>query len=120
MAAEELDETDNQNSTSLPYLLLTPRNIHLHTCEPHFEPDQSYSNMFLAHASLYVLGDVWLAGTLKALAFRKLNKTLCIFKLGDKNIEDIISLARYAYREEGRGSEEGISSLRVWFVSTWL
>jgi hypothetical protein len=49
---------------------------------------------------------------LKALALHKLHKTLCIFKLDDKNIEDIISLARYAYREEGRGSEEGIGSLR--------
>jgi hypothetical protein len=37
---------------------------------------------------------------------------LCIFKLDDENIEDVISLARYAYREEGKGSEEGIGSLR--------
>jgi hypothetical protein len=43
---------------TLPYPLLTPRNIHLRTCEPHFQPDRSYSNVFLAHASLYVLGDV--------------------------------------------------------------
>jgi hypothetical protein len=45
------------------------------------------------------------------LALHKLHKTLCIFKLDDENIEDVISLARYAYREEGKGSEEGIGSL---------
>jgi hypothetical protein len=37
---------------------------------------------------------------------------LCIFQLDDANIKDIIDLARYAYNEEGKGSEEGIGSLR--------
>lgn len=99
---------------SLQYPLLTPRNIHVHTCEPngHFEPDRSYSDVFLAHASLYVLGDFWLSDTLKTLALHKLHQTLCIFQLDDKNIEDIIDLARYAYNEEGKGFEEGIGELR--------
>jgi hypothetical protein len=99
---------------SLQYPLLTPRNIHLHTCEPAeiFEPDWSYSNIFLAHASLFVLGDFWLIDTLKALSLHKLHKTLCIFQLDDANIEDIIDLARYVYNEKGKGSEEGIGSLR--------
>lgn len=99
---------------SLQYPLLTPRNIHLHNCEPagHFEPDRSYSDVFLAHASLYVLGDFWLSDTLKTLALHKLHQTLCIFQLDDKNIKDIIDLARYAYNEEGKGFEEGIGELR--------
>jgi len=99
---------------SLQYPLLTPRNIHLHTCEPagHFEPDRSYSDVFLAHASLYVLGDFWLSDTLKTLALHKLHQTLCIFQLDDKNIKDIIDLARYAYNEEGKGFEKGIGELR--------
>ena len=98
----------------LRYPLLTPCNIHLHTCEPakHFEPDRSYSNVFLAHASLYVLGDFWLSDSLKALALHKLHKTLCIFQLDDENIKDIIDLARYAYKEEGKGFEKGIGGLR--------
>ena len=103
------------NFHSLQYPLLAPRNIHDHTCEPveHFEPDRSYANVFLAHASLYVLGDFWLIDSLKALALYKLHKTLCIFQLDGKNIEDIVDLARYAYTDEGKGLEEGIGRLRA-------
>jgi hypothetical protein len=99
---------------SLEYPLLTSRNIHLHTCKPaqHFELNRSYSNVFLAYTSLYVLADFWLIDTLKALALYKLYKTLCIFQLDNKNIWDIIDFAKYAYNEEGKGSEEGIGGLR--------
>jgi hypothetical protein len=93
--------------------LLGPRNIHLHTCRlVGFEPDRSYSNVFLAHASLYVLGNLWLIDTLKALAIYKLHKTLCIFKLDGKNVADIVDLARYAYQEEGQGPGDEIGRLR--------
>jgi hypothetical protein len=93
--------------------LLAPRNIHLAKCEPaEFEPDRSYSDVFFAHASLYVLGNLWLIYTLKALAIYKLHKTLCIFKLDGKNVADIVDLARYAYREEGQGSGDEIGRLR--------
>ncbi|KAL2061306.1 hypothetical protein VTL71DRAFT_7579 [Oculimacula yallundae] len=90
------------------------RNIHHLTCEPAeiFEPGRSYSNVFLAHAALYILGDFWLVDNLKALALHKLHKTLCIFQLNDENMMDIVDLARYAYREEGKGMEAGIGSLR--------
>ena len=99
---------------SLKYPLLSPRDIHHHTCEPveNFEPSRSYSNVFLAHASLYVLGDYWLIDSLKALALYKLHKTLCVFKLEGENIQDIVDLARYAYIE-GKGVEEGIGKLRT-------
>jgi hypothetical protein len=43
-----------------------------------FESNRSYSNVFLAHDSLYVLGGFWLSDTLKALVLHKLHKTLCI------------------------------------------
>ena len=68
--------------------------------------------MFLAHASLYVLGDLWLIDALKVLALYKLHKTLCVFQLDDENIDDIVDLARYAYTEEAKGLEEGIGGLR--------
>jgi hypothetical protein len=86
-----------------------------HTCEPVkvFEPDRSYCHVFLVHASLFVFGDLWLIDPLKTLALHKLNKTLCIFKLDDKNITDIISLIRFAYTDEGKGLEEGIGRLRT-------
>jgi hypothetical protein len=99
---------------SLQCSLLAPRNIHHHTCEPagQFEPNRSYSNVFLSHASLYVLGDFWLINALKALAIYKLHKALCIFELDGKNVADIVDLARYAYKEEGKGLEDGIGRLR--------
>ena len=99
---------------SLQCHLLAPRNIHHNTCEPAetFEPNRSYSNVFLSHASLYVLGDLWLIDALKALAIYKLHKALCIFELDGKNAADIVDLARYAYREEGKGSEDEIGRLR--------
>lgn len=68
--------------------------------------------MFLAHTSVYVLADFWFTDTLKALALYKLHKTLCIFQLDDKNIWDIIDLARYVNNEAGKGLEEGIGGLR--------
>jgi len=100
--------------SSLSYPLLAPRNNYDSTCEPveEFEPDQCYSNVFLAHASLYILGDYRLIDSLKALALYKLHKTLCIFQLNNENVEDIINLARYAYSAEGKGFEEGIGELR--------
>ena len=65
--------------------------------------------MFLAHASLYVLGDIWLIDTLKALALYKLHTALCIFELGDKNIDDIVELARCAYNEEAKVLEKEVA-----------
>jgi hypothetical protein len=58
------------------------------------------------------LGDFWLIDVLKALAIYKLHKALCVFELDDENVTDIVNLARYAYKEEGNGLEEGIGRLR--------
>jgi hypothetical protein len=101
---------------SLNFPLLAPRNNHDKMCEPaeHFDPDQSYTEAFLSHASLYILGDLQLIDSLKALALFKLHKTLCVFRVDDGNAEDIIALARYAYSDEGGGGglDEGIGGLR--------
>lgn len=100
----------------LNFPLLAPRNNHIETCEPaeQFDPDQSYKEAFLSHASLYILGDLQLIDSLKALALFKLHKTLCVFQLDDENAEDIVALARFAYSEEGGGGglNEGIGDLR--------
>jgi hypothetical protein len=99
--------------SSLEYPLLAPRNNYDSTCEPdeEFEPDQCYSNVLLAHASLYVLSDYRLIDSLKALALYKLHKTLNVFQLDDENVEDIVDFARYTYSED-KGFEEGIGGLR--------
>ncbi|KAE9378811.1 hypothetical protein N431DRAFT_477966 [Stipitochalara longipes BDJ] len=89
----------------LTFPLLAPRNNHDKMCEPAalFDPDQSYTEAFLSHASLYILGDLRLIDSLKALALYKLHKTLRIFQLDDTNARDIIALASYIYSEEGGG-----------------
>ncbi len=94
---------------SLTFPLLAPRSNHDKTCEPaeQFDPDQSYTEAFLSHASLYILGDFRLIDSLKALALFKLHKTLCVFQLDDGNAEDIIALARYVYSKEGGGGGFG-------------
>ncbi|RDL31411.1 uncharacterized protein BP5553_09620 [Venustampulla echinocandica] len=98
---------------SRSYALLAPRNSYANTCEPakHFDHRQTYSNVLLSHASLYVLGDFRLIDSLKALALFKLHKALCMFQLKDRSIEDVVDLARYAYSEEGAGSDDGLRVL---------
>ncbi|ATZ46449.1 hypothetical protein BCIN_01g10410 [Botrytis cinerea B05.10] len=101
---------------NLTFPLLAKRNNHDHTCEPNdfFNPNESYSNVFIGHAALYILGDFRLIEPLKALALYKLHKILCIFELSDENMEDVINLARYVYAEEGggEGSSGEIGALR--------
>lgn len=101
---------------SLSFPLLAPRNHYEKTCDPveEFDRDQDYSNVFLSHASLYVLGDFRLIDSLKALALFKLHKTLCSFQLDEEHARDIVDLARYAYSEEGGGdaSDKEFGGLR--------
>ncbi|KAM0141408.1 hypothetical protein ACHAP3_002272 [Botrytis cinerea] len=101
---------------NLTFPLLAKRDNYNHTCEPSefFYLDESYSNVFIGHAALYILGDFRLIESLKALALYKLHKTLCIFELSDENVEDVIDLARYVYAEEGggEGSNGEIGALR--------
>jgi hypothetical protein len=99
---------------AISYPLLGPRDNYEGTCEPStdFNKEHSYSNVFLSHASLYVLGDAQLIGTLKALALFKLHKTLCTFELDNENIGDITELARYAYSGGDKSLEKGIGELK--------
>jgi hypothetical protein len=89
--------------------LRAPRNNHERACrtDGSFIRNHSYSRVLLCHASLWALADYRLINSLKALALYKLHKTLCIFELDDKNVVDIIDLARFAYSEEGGGGAKG-------------
>ena len=113
---ERRSRVHSEDFHSLTFPILAPRNNYEKTCESaeHFDPYQSYTEEFLGHASLYILGDLQLIDSLKALALFKLHKTLCVFQLDDWNAEDIVALARYAYSEEGGGGalDEGIGGLR--------
>ncbi|PMD37753.1 hypothetical protein L207DRAFT_432223 [Hyaloscypha variabilis F] len=113
---ERRSRVHSEDFHSLTFPILAPRNNYEKTCESaeHFDPYQSYTEEFLGHASLYILGDLQLIDSLKALALFKLHKILCVFQLDDWNAEDIVALARYAYSEEGGGGalDEGIGGLR--------
>jgi hypothetical protein len=102
-----------ENFHALSYPLLAPRNRSV-ACDLSlpFSENLDYSNILLCHATLYVFGDLWMIDSLKALTLFKLHETLCAFQLDDTNAEDIVELARYAYLDEGKGSDEGIGGLR--------
>lgn len=99
---------------SLSYPFIAPRSHYDKTCEPRkqFVQGESYSKVFLCHAALYRLGDLWNVESLKALALFKLHKTLCVFQLGDDNNGDVIGLVRYVYSEPGKAPTQAIGSLR--------
>lgn len=98
----------------LSYPLSAPRNSCEDSCEPAgtVESDQSYSNVLLSQASLFVLADYMLVDSLKDLIMFKLHKTLCGFQLDTDSTADIVDLARYACSDEARGFEEGVGRLR--------
>jgi hypothetical protein len=93
---------------------LAPRNNYASTCEPSetFDPELSYTSIFIAHATLYILADYRLIESLRTLALYKLHKSLCTFQLSASNAEDVVKLARYVYAEEGgsegSGKEDGM------------
>jgi len=107
-STEELLELFTTDFPALTYPLIHPRDNYSGTCEPsiNFEENKSYSNIFLCHAALYVLGDIHVVTALKALALYKLHKTLSTFQLQNQNISDVTDLARYIYSKDRKSSEE--------------
>ncbi|TVY17651.1 hypothetical protein LARI1_G003514 [Lachnellula arida] len=112
----KFQKSTNQIFQSLSFPPPASRDNYEESYEPseEFNQNQDYSNVFLGHASLYVLGDFWLVDSLKSLALYKLHTTLCAFEINEESVEDILALTRYAYSEEvgGAGYNEGIGGLR--------
>jgi hypothetical protein len=79
----------------------------------HFDPDQSYTEVFLSHASLYVLGDFKLIDSLKALALFKLHKTLAYFRL-TMGMLKILSLLRGMHILKEAEAEGWMKGLGIW------
>lgn len=104
------------NFQSLAFDGGTPRDHYRGRCEPdtEFFPDQSYSKVFVGHASLYLLGHLWMIDSLQSLALYKLHKTLCAFQLATDSMDDVLDLIRCAYSEEGEvsGSNGDVEGLR--------
>lgn len=61
--------------------------------------NESYSNISLCHAQLYVFAEMRLIPKLKQLALENLHKTLKQFTLYRSRTSDIISLLRYVYEK---------------------
>jgi len=91
-----------------------PRQSLIDSCEPVFnsESTEDFTNVFLAHARLYVLADKYGMGLLRSLSLHKLHKTLVGFTLYEARIGDIIELARYAYSDD-HTSDYGADELRT-------
>ena len=67
--------------------------------------NEDYTQAFLCHASLYVMGDKYDVEPLRKLALYKLFVTLHSFTLYREGVGDIVELAQYAY-DHTRDSED--------------
>ncbi|KAL8728824.1 MAG: hypothetical protein Q9166_005141 [cf. Caloplaca sp. 2 TL-2023] len=60
--------------------------------------NESYQDVFLCHAQLYVFAEKWKVSKLKTLALENLHETLTHFTLYEKRTPDIVTLLRYVYQ----------------------
>lgn len=58
---------------------------------------ENYSDVFLCHTKLYVLGDVYLIPELKQLAIHRLHAMLKVFVLYPSRLGDITTLVKYTF-----------------------
>ncbi|KAK3942888.1 hypothetical protein QBC46DRAFT_339140 [Diplogelasinospora grovesii] len=61
------------------------------------KPNESFENIFLAHARLYALGDRYMIPTLKKLAAAKLAVVLFNWVVYPERIDELAELVRYVY-----------------------
>lgn len=66
---------------------------------------EDYTEVFLCHAKLYVVGDNWLIPQLKQLTLHRLYATLRDFFLHPSRIQDICVLAEYVFEHTTPGDE---------------
>ena len=60
-------------------------------------PEEDYTEVFLAHARMYVFAEKYDIQPLKTLALLKLHHTLSIFTLFPERVWDIMTLLKYVY-----------------------
>ncbi|KAI0012374.1 hypothetical protein F4779DRAFT_62692 [Xylariaceae sp. FL0662B] len=66
--------------------------------EPPSNSQMTHTEVFLAHARLYVLADYYDIDALKILTIRKLHRCLVNFNLIKEKVDDIAALVEYSYR----------------------
>ena len=79
------------------------------------DPCEDYTNVFLSHAYLYVLGDKYDISPLCELAAHKLYETLKEFKLYVGKLGCILALAEYIF--ENTRSDDKIRSLLIHYMA---
>lgn len=60
-------------------------------------PNRSWSDVFLAHAKVYVMADCWGVEALAQLAKNKIHQILVVFDLEENTINTIINLIDYVF-----------------------
>ena len=73
---------------------------------PNQSPKEDYTEVFLAHARLYVFANEYEIEPLKVLALEELHATLAVYTLHLARTKDIIALLRYVYAESREGAED--------------
>lgn len=79
------------------------------------DPFEDYTNIFLSHARLYVLGDKYDISTLCQLAAHKLNETLKEFRIYEGKMGCILVLTEYVF--ENTRSDDKIRSLLIHYMA---
>lgn len=81
-------------------------------------PSRTFAPIFLAHARLYTLADMYMVYPLRDFALHRLHKALISFQLHPGRLGDVVELARYAYEHGEDRSEDGkIDAMRELVVS---
>ena len=73
---------------------------------PNQSPKEDYTEVFLAHARLYVFANEYEIEPLKVLALEELHATLAVYTLHLARTKDIIALLRYVYAKSREGAED--------------
>lgn len=124
-----IEENDHDNThpiladfNSLSYPLPTTASSTCYKCTPPptYNPEHSYTHLFLAHAAIYLLAEQWNVDSLQQLVLHKLHATLCVFELsarvplnngwqfgnstkvgnGCENGNEVVDLARFVYASD--------------------
>ena len=80
------------------------------------DPHEDYTEVFLAHARLYVFAEKYDIQPLKKLCYQKLQRTLAIYTLYPERVGDITSLLKYVYANTAVGGTECIRTMLAHYV----
>lgn len=83
----------------------------MRAARPNEESCEDYTDVFLAHAQLYVFADRYDVEGLQRLSLSKLHDTLVKFNLYSERVADVVTLLKYTYQHTSNRTEQ-IDELR--------